>query len=104
MGGPAVYFAEDFKYTTAYSFKCSPNSQQIIIASVLLGACFDYGTLNNPSLRQPPYNIHTKTRYNSISGITRQSRVYGIFNSSQSYPRYLVEYSIPDAVELPSSK
>jgi len=92
LWGPAAYFAEDAKYVDAFAFRTFPDTKQIIVASVTLGACFDYGQLCNPSLRQPPINIKTKQRFNSVSGVTKDSRVYAVFNSAQCCPRYIVKY------------
>jgi len=98
LWGPAAYFAEDAKYVDAFAYKnqsCNSSgapTKQIIVASVALGACFDYGELCNPSLKQPPINIRTKQRYNSVSGVTKDSRVYAVFNSAQCCPRYIVNY------------
>jgi len=96
LWGPAAYFAEDAKYVDSFAFRtlCDGEiAKQIIIASVTLGDCFDYGELCNPSLRQPPINIETKNRYDSVSGITKDTRVYAVFNSAQCCPRYIVKYT-----------
>lgn len=93
LWGPAAYFAEDAEYVHAFAFNNShTKSKQIIVASVMLGSCFNYGTLCNPSLQQPPINIDSTRRYDSVSGVTKGSRIYAVFNSSRSCPRYIISY------------
>jgi len=104
LWGPGVYFAQDASYADAFAFQ-GLGTKQIIVASVTLGDCFDYGLLCNPSLRKPPKNIRTGKEYNSVSGITKGKRVYSVFNSAQCCPRYIVRYKNAPTVasETPSS-
>src|SRR3990167_7299902 len=95
LWGPGIYFAEEAKYADGFAFRTG-TQRQLILASVALGIYFDYEKLCNPTLTTPPMNIETKKYYDSVSGITRDSRVYTIFNSYQSCPRYLISYSIKE--------
>jgi len=94
LWGPATYFAEDAAYADKYAFRTGPTTRQMMVASVAIGSCFDYGTLCNPTLNQPPIDVHNKGRYHSVSGITKDSRVYAIFNSNQCLPQYVITYDI----------
>jgi len=94
LWGPGAYFAEDAKYADRFAYRGTNGSKQLIIASVVLGRCFEYGKLCNPALRQPPMDIETKRRFNSVSGITKNSTVYSVYNSAQSCPRYIIKYKV----------
>jgi len=96
LWGPATYFAEDASYADKYAFRTGPTTRQMMVASVAVGSCFDYGTLCNPTLNQPPIDVHNKGRYHSVSGITKDSRVYAIFNSNQCLPQYVITYSLDE--------
>lgn len=90
--GPAAYFAEDASYSDKFAYE-NNGVKEIIVASVLTGDTFNYGTMSNPSLKQPPINIDTNKRYHSITAMVNGSRIYAVFNSHQSCPRYIVKYS-----------
>mmetsp|Transcript_96893 Transcript_96893/g.145146 ORF Transcript_96893/g.145146 Transcript_96893/m.145146 type:complete len:350 (+) Transcript_96893:109-1158(+) len=94
LWGPGVYFAEDASYVDPYAFRMSLSSKLIIVASVITGDSFDFGTTAQPSLKKMPINIDTSRRFDSVTGVTKNSRVYSIFDSSQSCPRYLIKYSL----------
>lgn len=91
LWGSGSYFAEDASYANNYAHY-SQGLKCIIVASVLLGDCFDYGVKTNLTLTKPPRNFKTKKFYDSVSGITCNSRVYAVYNSAQSYARYIIYY------------
>ena len=93
LWGPAVYFAEDARFADIYAHHTVNFDKQLLLASVILGDVFDFGTNTCSALQQPPMNIKTQRRCDSISGITKDSRVYGVFDSAQCCPRYLITYS-----------
>lgn len=93
LWGPGAYFAEDLSYVDPYGFRCSTSSKQVIIASVIIGNSFDFGTTTNPTLTKPPMDIYLNRRFDSITGITRNARIYAVFDSAQCCPRYVVKYS-----------
>jgi len=167
LWGPGIYFSDDPNYVNEFAFRSrNPEtkvvSRQILIASVALGSCFNYGNLCYPALTRPPIEIketetsfqdsssstmkisntlssmtteilsnetthtspisdedlsnntettntlmndignhhffdyQTSRRYDSVSGITRGSRVYAVYNSNHCCPQYLIKYKVPE--------
>lgn len=111
LWGSGAYFSESASYTHAFAHSSSlnPGVSQILIASVLVGESFDYGKMCNTSLRQAPLRISHRQlgsttellkRFDSVSGETKNSKVYAVYSSSKACPRYLVKYKLPDTLKL----
>ena len=96
LWGPGAYFAEDASYANMYACRSTSNIRHMMVASVALGACFDFGIRCDPSLRQPPRDVRSAGRFHSVSGITKDSRVYAVFNSNQCLPQYVLSYKERD--------
>merc|ERR1712137_67133 len=97
LWGGGIYFAQDFSYVHPYSYPTSTGSRVVLVASVALGSCFDFGTITSPSLQKPPRNIWKSVDYDSITGVTNKSRVYAVYNSAKCCPRYIIKYSFHGA-------
>ena len=93
MWGPGAYFAEDASYSDMYAYRQGAE-RQLLVASVALGSCFDFGTVTSQRMDQPPLDVLHAGRHHSISGITKDSRVFAVYNSSQCAPRYLIKYKV----------
>ena len=69
-----------------------------ILMHVLLGEIYDCGKQRDETLRLPPIkpqqtSILINSRYDSISGISNDTRVYMIYSNSKAYPTYIIKYS-----------
>ena len=96
MWGVGNYFAENASYSHAYAYSMG-GSRQVFLVKVLVGASFDCHA--DPSLRMPPEkpsrtsSLFGVERYDSVSGITRGSKVYIIYDNLKAYPFYLITYT-----------
>ena len=101
LWGQANYFAEMASYSDHYAFKSTDGTKEILIAKVLTGDSFE--SKSDSSLRMPPEkpssrktgNVQLKQlRYDSVTGITRNCRVYMTYTNDKAYPAYLIRYRI----------
>ena len=75
----------------------SNDERVVIIAKALIGESFDFGTLKKKDLRMPPIKESSKQnmsniRYDSVSGITKNVRVFMLYHNYRAYPSYIVHY------------
>jgi hypothetical protein len=101
MWGAGTYFAEKALYSDKYAYQehfWAP--KQIFLAKVLLGisetnACKDKDR-KLPELLPPAalggVQGNVQHRYDSLNGVTRNCRVYVIFDNGHAYPYYLIDY------------
>ena len=92
--GMALYFSAEAKYSDRST---TEGDKQIMVVSVLTGEAYDYGTKRNKELRMPPvkdreHNDLENVKYNSISAITKDTRVYMVYETNRAYPAYVVKY------------
>ena len=70
----------------------------MLVAKVILGEIFDSGEKKDNTLRTPPVkglqsaplNL-VNVMYDSISGLSRKSRIYTTYNN-KAYPAYIIKY------------
>ena len=109
LWGRANYFSTTAKYSDSFchkTFDTSNNRQvkELIIAYVLLGEILDLGRNTNNTLTLPPqkevnsgsrpstFNV-TNLRYDSVAGITSDTRIYMTYDKHRAYPSYIVQYT-----------
>jgi len=97
MWGIAIYFARNASYSNSYRFTTPDKKFQMFLASVLVGDC-THVIPNDSSLRKPPSkstknSLGFKEDYDSVSGDTRGSKVYMIYENGRAYPQYLITYT-----------
>ena len=100
--GQANYFAVDAKYSHKFTHIATDGLMEILLAKVITGDSCDCNP--DSSLRMPPLKPSTgdvdspihfiQSRYDSVTGITKGSRVYMTYDNSKAYPSYLIRYSI----------
>ena len=92
LWGQGSYFAENASYSDSYAFDCPNSEKQMFLARVLTGDSADIPPDSN--LRMPPVKqSNGGRRYDSVTGITVQSRIYVTYNNDKSYPLYLITYT-----------
>ena len=99
MWGQANYFAVNASYSdsyahTSYGYTTSRH-REMFLAKVLTGDSHD---CSSRSLRMPPLKTSaegvelSQVRYDTVTGITRGSRVYMTYDNQKAYPAYLINY------------
>ena len=96
------YFSSTAKYADRFSHAVTANGlKEMIIAKVVLGDVYDCGTSRDESLRFPPVKeAHDQDssllnlRYDSLSGIIKNTRVYMTYDNLKAYPAYIIKYSL----------
>ena len=89
--GQGSYFAENSSYSDIFSFSRPSGEKQMFLAKVLTGDSANISP--DSSLRMPPVKQSSGgLRYDSVTGISMQSRIYVIYNNDKSYPLYLITY------------
>lgn len=96
--GLGTYFAQEASYSDNYAHRPMPHTplRQMVVASVLTG--YSKETLSDVTLRRPPVRIPATSRnpevlYDSVTGISGNSRIYILYKFDMAYPSYLVTYS-----------
>eukprot|EP01064_Diplonema_japonicum_P033113 TRINITY_DN6452_c0_g1_i7.p1 TRINITY_DN6452_c0_g1~~TRINITY_DN6452_c0_g1_i7.p1 ORF type:complete len:476 (+),score=50.57 TRINITY_DN6452_c0_g1_i7:57-1484(+) len=99
LWGRATYFSTTASYSHSYatSDPAAPTHKQMLLATVLVGNCKDYGKNTDSSLVIPPC-VDSSTqdsvrRYDSVSGITAGTQVYMVYSNGRGYPEYLITYT-----------
>ena len=95
--GYALYFSENIVYADKFAHITSEGNRELLIANVLVGEAYDFGTSHNQELKMPPIKQRSKKdliniKYDSVSGITKDTRVYMIYEAHKTYPAYVVNY------------
>ena len=98
MWGTGNYFAVNASYSHAYAHpSLATGYRQMFLVKVVVGASCECPS--NPSLRMPPEKQSKTTslfgveRYDSVSGTTKGSKVYIIYDNLKAYPFYLITYT-----------
>ncbi|CAL1529280.1 unnamed protein product [Lymnaea stagnalis] len=81
---PGTYFST----TSNYSQRYAGSSNKLIIARVLCGNSVQ----GNPSYKRPPRDISGRM-YDSCVNVERGPSIYCLFDNSQFYPAYIIEYT-----------
>ena len=100
MWGRANYFATDARYSVKYAYQRDDGTKELLLARVLTGDSYD--SLSNKKLTMPPEKpippnskIKLKqVRYDSVTGITNNCRIYMTYSNERAYPAYLVQFSV----------
>lgn len=100
--GSANYFASTAQYADRFAHTVTANNlKEVIIAKVVLGDVYDCGTRRDDSLRFPPvkeaHDLDSSLqniRYDSVSGITKNTRVYMTYDNRKAYPAYIIKYRL----------
>ncbi len=90
--GKGMYFAANASYSNKYAH-VEGGVSHILMAKVIVGKAFDYGTTHDKTLKHPPLLPGNPVkRYDSVKGNTEGSDVYMIYDGNQAYPTYLLSY------------
>ena len=99
MWGEGNYFAVDANYSHSYAH-ASGGMRQMFLARVLTGE--SYRCEPNSSLKMPPEKPSARNfageRYDSVTGTTRGSQVFIIYDNLKAYPLYLITYQYQTAI------
>ena len=94
LWGGGTYFAENASYSDNYSFKCDSGEKQMFLARILAGDSADISP--DSTLRKPPKKKSSGglslSCYDSVTGISKGSRIYVVYDNNKSYPSYLITY------------
>ena len=101
MWGRANYFATEARYSEKYAYRRDDGTKELLLAKVLTGDSFE--SSSNRTLTMPPEKSTTSSskiklkqvRYDSVTGITNNCRVYMTYSNERAYPAYLVQFSVP---------
>ena len=75
---------------------CTTSDERAIIAKALIGVSFDFGTTKKELRMSPIKEISEQNmlniRYDSVSGITRNTGVFMLYHNYRAYPSYNIAY------------
>jgi hypothetical protein len=100
MWGRANYFATDARYSVKYAYQRDNGTKELLLARVLTGDSFysspdKHLTMPPEKITPPSSKIKLKqVRYDSVTGITNNCRVYMTYSNERAYPAYLVQFSV----------
>ncbi|XP_039366648.1 protein mono-ADP-ribosyltransferase TIPARP-like isoform X2 [Mauremys reevesii] len=86
--GKGSYFAKNAQYSNGFCTACKAGLRYMFLAKVLVGK----SAVGNASYCQPPTIRSNGPLFDSCVDST--SSIYVIFNSSQSYPYFLIRYKL----------
>ena len=95
--GKAIYFAENASYSHAYRYTTKDGYYQMFLARVTIGDFIEMSS--DTTLTKPPQKSLTNSEfksesYDSVKGHTQGSDVYMIYMNQQTYPFYLITYTV----------
>ena len=96
MWGTGAYFALNASYSDSYAYHANSNQKQMFLALVLTGDAIE--SKPDKMLTKPPLKIPVEgsafkdERYDSVTGTTRGSKIYVVYDHDKSYPSYLITY------------
>ena len=119
MWGRGIYFAASASYSHRYAyspdtkttgssfwqmFAASGGSRQMFLARVNIGEeheCLPDGSLTMPPAKPSSHGQASTSssvrfsmvRYDSVTGVTGNSRVYVVYDNRKAYPLYLISYT-----------
>lgn len=97
--GHAIYLSDSALYVDKFAHSTPTGEKEIILAKALIGEAFDCGIEKNTGLRVPPIKQKSmqnmvNIKYDSIAGITKNTRVYMLYENYKTYPEYIVQYKL----------
>lgn len=85
LWGTGIYFAENAKYSHEYAYQDYKDTaigiKQMFLAKVLIGDSISL--VQNRSLKYPPYIEGQEERYDSVNGITKDTKVYIVYDNGK---------------------
>ncbi len=94
MWGRGSYFAENFSYSSMYSYKVpGDGTRQLMLVSVLTGISFAFDNVQCPDLTKPPvYGPDPSRLHDTVNGKTGGSLVYVVYDHCKTCPAYILTY------------
>ncbi len=102
--GEGTYFAESAKYSDGYAHALEDGHKQMFLVQVVTGIPCELSTLDQ-SLKAPPKKEDHDSlftllyapkfegeRYDSVTGLSINSKIYVIYELGRVYPAYLITY------------
>ena len=93
--GQANYFAVNASYSDSFAHVNASGYREMFLVKLLVGESYD--SAPDSSLRMPPKmgvkRGELQTRYDTVTGMTRGSRVYMAYDNQKAYPAYLITYT-----------
>eukprot|EP01052_Picozoa_sp_SAG31_P008072 SAG31_NODE_398_length_16250_cov_8.737601_14_plen_276_part_00 len=91
MWGRGIYFAENASYSHNYASR-KDNARVMMLARLLVGDAVNIMP-HDTSLKLPPRKPALDgIRFDTVTGVTNNGRVYIVYENGRAYPEYLVEY------------
>ena len=97
MWGEGNYFGVDASYSHHFAYRVSGEKHQMFLARVITGKrcyCEPDSSLRMPPIKQS-WNMYRKfagERCDSVTGTTRGSQVFIVYDNLKAYPLYLITY------------
>ena len=97
LWGTGAYFAVNASYSDRYCFFDQRlGDKQLLLVQVLTGKSYNYGDKNDPYLtKPPPLSQGSVELYDTVTGYTKGSYVYVVYDHDRAYPAYLINYTVP---------
>ena len=95
LWGRGNYFATKASYSDMYAHKVAGGEKQIFLVLVLTGdsaRCEKSRELTMPPLKDGTKSDIGKLRYDTVTGVTKDTRVYITYSNEKAYPAYLISY------------
>ena len=98
MWGTGAYFAVNASYSDSYAYSVTSAQKQMLLAVVLTGDAIESQPdkkLTKPPLKKAVMGSTFKDeRYDSVTGTTKGSRIYVVYDHDKAYPCYLITYKL----------
>ena len=82
--GIALYFSESVSYADRFAHITSEGDREILVASVLVGEAYDFGTVHSKDLRMPPVRETSKENLNHTFAALKAEENYANIKSGMS--------------------
>ena len=109
LWGQANYFAADAQYSDSYAYVKTNGNKELFLARVLTGD--SYTCRSDQTLRMPPEKPTTshsdskvqlkQLRYDTVNGVTNDTKVFMTYSNDKAYPAYLIVYSTTATTSAP---
>ena len=91
MWGRGIYFADKAAYSHSYAHVLPDGSRTFMMVKLLAGEEVDLPS--NSGLKIPPDKpAPAKGRFDTVTGTTKGSKVYIVYENGRAFPEYLVTY------------
>ena len=98
--GEGTYFADRLEYSHNYAHQLPNGKFQMFLARVITGISCTYKR-EDRSLKAPPLkerygdgSSKVSKRYDSTTTVTKDSRIYAVYELYRAYPEYLITYIV----------